>query len=53
MLLHNFFDVILRSLSNLEEKYMTAFTHKLLHNCITQSKASRRIVATNAGNVPQ
>ena len=44
---------VCRSLSNLKEKYTTTFRHKRIHNCITQSKASRRTMAVNAGNVPQ
>jgi len=31
---------------------MTAFSRKLIHNSITQSKASRSIMAANGGNVP-
>jgi len=31
---------------------MTAFRHKLIHNSITQSKASRSIMAANGSNVP-
>jgi len=31
---------------------MTAFRHKLIHNCTTQSKASRGVMAANGGNVP-
>jgi len=31
---------------------MTAFRHKLIHNSITQSKASKSITAANGGNVP-
>ena len=42
--LHYFFcTLISRSLPNLKEKYMTSFSHKLIHNSITQSKASRSI----------
>ena len=54
MSLHNFLCILIsRSLPNLKEKYMTAFRHKLIHNCITQSKASRSIImAANGGNVP-
>jgi len=33
--------------------YTIAFRHKRIHNCITQSKASRSIMAANAGNVLQ
>jgi len=36
--LHNFlFILISRSLPNLKQKYTTAFRHKLIHNCVTQS----------------
>jgi len=31
---------------------MTAFRHKLIHNCTTQSKVSRSIMVANGGNVP-
>jgi len=31
---------------------MTAFRHKLINNCITQSKASKSVMAANGGNVP-
>jgi len=41
------------SLSILKEKCNTTIKHKCLHNCITQSKASRRITAASVGNVPQ
>ena len=38
--------------SNLKQKYVTAFRHKLIHNSITQSKASKSGMAANGGNVP-
>ena len=45
MSLHNFlFIIISRSLPNLKQKYTTHFRHKLIHNSITQSKASRSIM---------
>jgi len=45
--LHNFLCILFsRSLSNLKEKYTTTFGHKHIH-CITQSKASRSIMAAN------
>ena len=52
--IHNFLCIpISRWLPNLKKKYMTAFKHKLIHNCITQSKASRRkpTLAANDGNI--
>jgi len=40
--LHNFLYILIsRSLPNLKEKNTTAFSHKLIRNSITQSKASR------------
>jgi len=55
--LHNFlFILISRLLPNLKQAklaYTTALRHKRIHNCITQSKASRSTMAANAGNVPQ
>jgi len=45
--LHHFLCILIsRSLPNVKEKYMTTFRHKLIHNSITQSKASRSIMAT-------
>jgi len=53
VLLHNFLCILIsRSLPYLKEMYVTAFRHKLIHNSITQSKASRCIMAANDGNVP-
>ena len=44
VLLHNFLCILIsRSLPYLKEMYVTAFRHKLIHNSITQSKASRSI----------
>jgi len=41
------FILISRSLSNLKQKYTTAFRHKLIHNCTAQPTASRSIMAAN------
>jgi len=41
------------SLSNLKLKYTTVFKHKRIHNYTTHPKASRNIMAADAGNVPQ
>jgi len=50
---HNFLCILIsRSLPNLKEMYMTAFRHKLIHNSITQSKASRSTMAATGSNVP-
>ena len=49
--LHSFPCILIsRSLPNLNEMYMTAFRHKLIHNFTTQSKTSK--MAANGGNVP-
>jgi len=47
------FVVFIGSLSNLKEKYMTAFRHKRVHNCITQSIETSRIIMASVGNFSQ
>ena len=43
---------LLSSLSNLKEINMTV-SDKRFHNCIAQSKTSRRIMAASAVNIPR
>ena len=47
--LPNFLCILIsRSLSNLKLKYTRVFKRKRIHNCITQSKVSRNIMAADA-----